>query len=268
MSSMPQEVVALAQNVVLPAVSEVASPPRRYSPPALKPTPHPRWVEAMLASVQPEWEAACRPLLFTQTAGGRLPPLRDWQRTLSDCFTIVENFPKYMGLSLAKTTYGRRPGDASIRRWLLQNLGVEAKHAEWWIDWMQAVGLEPSEVFQATPSPEVQALHEHLLETCARGTLAEGVAAANWAIEGVTGVWTHDVVDAFRGYAAHGARIDAYSMMWLKVHARYDDAHPEEALEIIKLSVDEGTDEPARVVAAARKSLALLGRAFQACCLD
>lgn len=251
------------------AVVETAAPaPRRYSPPALKPTPHPRWMEELLASLRPEWDAACAPRLFRETAEGPRPPLAHWRRFLSNCFVIVENFPKYMGLSLAKTTYGQRPGDASIRRWLLQNLGVEAKHAEWWIDWMRATGLEPEDVFRQQPSPEVLALHEHLLETCRHGTLAEGVAASNWAIEGVTGVWTERVVEPFRAYAEDGVRIDAYSMMWLKAHARYDDTHPEEALEIIKLSTDTGSDEPARVVAAARESLVLLARAFDACSLS
>lgn len=262
---------AAAVNVSLPVSSPAPAPvenavaPRRYAPPALTPTPHPRWVEDMLRALRPEWDAACAPRLFRDTAEGARPPLDHWRRFLSDCFVIVENFPKYMGLSLAKTTYGQRPGDASIRRWLLQNLGVEAKHAEWWIDWMRATGVEPESVFGRQPSPEILALHEHLLQTCRHGTLAEGIAASNWAIEGVTGVWTERVVEPFRAYAQDGVRIDAHSMMWLKVHARYDDAHPEEALEIIKLSTDASSDEPARVVAAARKSLVLLARAFEAC---
>jgi pyrroloquinoline quinone (PQQ) biosynthesis protein C len=265
---MSQEVVALAQNVVLPAVSEVASPPRRYSPPALKPTPHPRWVESMIQNVQQDWERACWPALFRETARGQRPPLRYWRRVLSQFFVIIESFPKYMGLSMAKTTYGKRDGDASARRWLLQNLGVEAKHAEWYIDWLRAIGMEPGELFQQQPLPEVLALHEHLQAVCAHGTLAEGVAASNWAIEGITGVWTCEVEQPFREYAADGVRIDAYSMMWLKAHARYDDAHPEEALEIIKLATDTTTDEPARVEAVARQSLRLYTAAIQACCND
>ncbi|MCP3139069.1 TenA family transcriptional regulator [Pyxidicoccus xibeiensis] len=265
MSSLTQEVVAPVSVLVVP-VSEV--PTRRYSPPPLKPTPHPLWLESMLASLKPDWDAACWPSLFRETAQGRHPPLRYWRRVLSHFFVIVENFPKYMGLSLAKTTYGKRDGDASCRRWLLQNLGVEAKHAEWYIDWMRAIGLPPEQVFAQQPLPEIQALHEHLLETCAHGTLAEGVAASNWAIEGVTGVWTEQCAEPFRAYAADGARIDAYSMMWLKAHARYDDLHPEEALEIIKLSTDAHSDEPARVQAAAQKTLRLYTAALHACCED
>jgi pyrroloquinoline quinone (PQQ) biosynthesis protein C len=82
----------------------------------------------------------------------------------------------------------------------------------------------------------------------------------------VTGIWTRGVEKPFRGYAAQGVTIDHRSMMWLKAHARYDDDHPEEALEIIKSHVDASSAEPARVTAAARRSLQLYARAVQACC--
>ncbi|MCP3103555.1 iron-containing redox enzyme family protein [Myxococcus sp. K15C18031901] len=241
---------------------------RRYAPPPLVVTPHPPWVEAMRASLREDWEVACWPRLFRDTADGRRPPLRHWRRVLSGFFAIVEAFPKYMGLSLAKTTYGLRRGDASIRRWLLQNMAVEAKHAEWYLDWVRGIGVEPEAVFARPLSPHLRALHAHLLRTCAQGSLAEGVAASNWAIEGITGVWTRDVVEPFRAYAAEGARIDAASMMWLKAHARYDDAHPHEALEIIKLATAPDGDAPARVEAAARTSLRLYSAAIRACCED
>lgn len=244
------------------------SPVRRYGPPPLSPSAHPRWLESMLEVTRPDWEVACWPPLFRDTADGRRPPLGYWRRVLSQFFLIVESFPKYMALSLVKTTYGQRAGDASIRRWLLQNLSVEAKHAEWYIDWVRAIGVEPDVLFGVQPLPEVRRLHEHLRDTCARGSLAEGIAASNWAIEGITGVWTQQVVEPFRAYSADGARIDAGSMMWLKAHSRYDDVHPVEALEIIKLSTDEARGEPDRVVAAARKSLRLYTAAIRACCSD
>ncbi|CAM4247273.1 TenA family transcriptional regulator [Corallococcus exiguus] len=239
---------------------------RRYQPAALKRTPHPPWMETMLGALKPAWDAACAPTLFRETAEGRHPPLRAWQRFLERCFPIVENFPKYMGLSLAKTTYGVRPGDASIRRWLLQNLGVEARHAEWWIDWMQASGVDAHRAFETPLTPDVRALHQHLLAMCLGGSLAEGIAASNWAIEGVTGVWTRAVVEPFTAYARDGVRVDANALRWLRAHARYDDAHPDEALEIIKLSTDVTAGEPVRVEVAAHRSLMLLARVFESCC--
>lgn len=231
----------------------------------LQPTPHPAWVERMLGNLATPWERACWPSLFADTVAGRHPPLSYWQRALAHFFIIVENFPKYMGLTLAKTTYGRRPGDAAVRRWLLKNLGVEAKHAEWYVDWMRGAGVIPEAVFHMKPADEIGELHDHLLETCRNGTLAEGVAASNWAIEGVTGVWSRAVAAPFHAYAADGAKIDDRSMFWLSAHAAYDDHHPEEALEILKLYVDPAHDDPARVEAAARRSLELFRSGMDRC---
>jgi hypothetical protein len=115
---------------------------RRHVLSSLAPTPHPPWVEAMLASLEDDVDAACWPWVLRDTMQGNLPPLHYWQRLVAHFFFIVESFPKYMGLSLIKTTYGKRTGDASARRWLLQNMAVEAKHAEWYIEWMQAMGVQ------------------------------------------------------------------------------------------------------------------------------
>jgi pyrroloquinoline quinone (PQQ) biosynthesis protein C len=231
-------------------------------------TAHPDWMARMLAELDGPWQRAAWPRLFAETAAGRLPPLGAWRRVLTDFFVIIEGFPKYMALSLAKTTYGKRAGDARVRRWLLQNLAVEARHAEWYLDWIEALGVDVGEVVRAQPCAEVRALHEHLWQTCAERSLAEGIAAANWAIEGVTGVWSRGVAEPFRGYEADGVRVDGRSMMWLNAHARYDDAHPDEALEALKLLVDgDGgrRGDPAAVQAAARTSLELFAIAVERC---
>lgn len=231
-------------------------------------TAHPAWLGRMLEELAPAWQRAAWPRLFADTAAGQLPPIAAWRRVLTDFFVVIESFPKYMALSLAKTTYGKRAGDARVRRWLLQNMAVEARHAEWYLDWIAAMGVEVREVVERVPCDEVRELHEHLWQTCAHASLAEGIAAANWAIEGVTGVWSRDVAERFRGYAAHGFDVDARAMMWLNAHARYDDAHPDEALEALKILVDgDGgrRGDPVAVQAAARRSLELFAAAVDRC---
>jgi len=231
-------------------------------------TEHPPWLAAMVGTLDEAWQRAAWPRLFAETARGQLPPLGAWRRVLSDFFVIVESFPKYMALSLAKTTYGQRAGDARVRRWLLQNIAVEGRHAEWYLDWLDAVGVSPEEVVKHVPCEEVRALHDHLWRCCEHGSLAEGIAAANWAIEGVTGIWSRGVAETFRGYANDGVRIDAKSMMWLNAHARYDDAHPDEALEALKIYVDgEGgrRGNPLGVQWAARRALELFAAGVERC---
>ena len=218
-------------------------------------TPHPSWLADMLARTGRAWEDACWPRLLVRTAGGDLPPLAIWRRTLAELFPIVENFPKYMGVTLSKTTYGARPGDIRVRRWLLQNLAVEARHTEWYIDWVEGIGVDVASAIQPPLSPEVAALHDHLVQCVCEGSMAEGLAATNWAIEGVTGVWTRNISERFGAYADGGVRLDERSLMWIKAHAHYDDAHPDEALEAVKLYVDEtDTQEIARVEASAARN--------------
>jgi pyrroloquinoline quinone (PQQ) biosynthesis protein C len=231
-------------------------------------TQHPPWLAAMIESLAEPWHRAAWPRLFAETAEGGLPPLSAWRRVLCDFFLIVEGFPKYMALSLSKTTYGKRDGDARVRRWLLQNIAVEGRHAEWYLDWLEAVGVTPADAVAHVGCPEVRALHDHLWESCANGSLAEGIAAANWAIEGVTGIWSRGVAPTFRGYEHDGVRIDAKSMMWLNAHARYDDAHPDEALEALKLYVDGAggrRGNPRGVEIAARRALELFAAAVERC---
>jgi pyrroloquinoline quinone (PQQ) biosynthesis protein C len=52
--------------------------------------------------------------------------------------------------------------------------------------------------------------------------------------------------------------------MWLEEHAHYDDAHPREALELIKLTARDEADQ-ANTEAAIRTSLQLFRRGFDAC---
>jgi pyrroloquinoline quinone (PQQ) biosynthesis protein C len=57
---------------------------------------------------------------------------------------------------------------------------------------------------------------------------------------------------------------DKRSLMWLAEHAEYDDAHPREALELIKFTTRDADDRKA-VSEAVRRSLELFRRSFDAC---
>ena len=221
-------------------------------------TPHPAWARRMAESLRPEWNAVLEAPLFVETEKGPFPD-EAWRRILLDFFCIVEAFPKYMGVYLAKTTFGRTPGDHLARDWLIGNIRTEALHAQWYADWAAAHGIGFEELVAHRPGPEVGALDAHLWSVCYRGTLAEAFAAVNYAIEGTTGEWTRLVLPAFR--ARYGD--DERALMWLVEHAEYDDAHPREAFELIKLTVRDDRDRDA-ACAAARRSLELFRRGFDA----
>jgi pyrroloquinoline quinone (PQQ) biosynthesis protein C len=221
-------------------------------------TSHPVWARNMIDSLRPEWSAVLRSPLFIETAGGVFPD-EAWRRVLLDFFCVVEAFPKYMGVYLAKTTFGRSPRDHLARDWLIGNIRTEALHAQWYVEWAEAYGIGYDELVSHRPGTDVGALYDYLWSVCYRGTLAEAFGAVNYAIEGVTGEWSRLVLPAFRERYGDDPR----ALLWLTEHAEYDDAHPREAFELVKITVRD-EDERHQVEAATRRSLELFRRGFDA----
>lgn len=219
---------------------------------------HPDWARAMLDSLRPDWSAVLASPLFTATTEGPFPD-EAWRRVLLDFFCVVEAFPKYMGVYLAKTTFGKSPRDHLARDWLIGNIRTEALHAQWYVEWAEAHGIGYEELVSHRPGPEAGALYEYLWSVCYRGTLAEAFGAVNFAIEGVTGEWSRLVLPAFRDRYGE----DRHALMWLTQHVEYDDAHPREAFELIKIMVRDEDDRCA-VESATRRSLELFRRGFDA----
>lgn len=222
-------------------------------------TPNPVWAQRMVDALRPEWSAVLASPIFVATAEGEFPDTA-WRRVLLDFFCVVEAFPKYMGVYLAKTTFGQTSGDHLARDWLIGNIRTEALHAQWYAEWAAAHGIDQDELVSHRPSPEAGALYEYLWSICYRGTLAEAFGAVNYAIEGTTGEWTRMVLPAFRKRYDGDSR----ALMWLTEHAEYDDAHPREAFELIKITVRDEA-ERAKVEDATRRSLELFRRGFDAC---
>lgn len=228
---------------------------------SLKPTPHPIWIEELLENLADPWKAAVHTTPVKRTVAGHLPE-QTWRRLMKEFFCVIEAFPKYMGLSLTKTTYGVTPRDVLVRDWLIGNIRVEALHVKWYLDWAAAHDLSAAEITSHRPCPEVAALYEWLWSISYRGSLAESVAAVNYAIEGITGEWCRLVLPSFsKLYGEPRAK----AQMWLAAHAQYDDAHPQEALEIMKLATTS-SEEIRRVESGVLRSLELFAHGFEACC--
>lgn len=225
----------------------------------LNETPHPAWVEEMLSDLKQDWTGVLESPLFTTTAQGAFPE-EAWRRVMLEFFCVVEAFPKYMGVYLGRTTFGKRSGDLLARDWLIGNIRTEALHAQWYIDWAMGLGVGYDELVSHRPGPEVGALYEYLWSVSYRGSLAEAFGAVNYAIEGTTGEWTRLVMPAFTERFGGDKR----GLMWLAEHAEYDDAHPREAMELIKIT-ELGPDDRANVKSAIRRSLELFRGGFDAC---
>ncbi|MEY4562905.1 MAG: hypothetical protein RLZZ618_2182 [Pseudomonadota bacterium] len=146
---------------------------------------------------------------------------------------VIEQFPQYMAQNLLKVQYGRAPGHDEARRYLIRNMRVEQNHADQWLDWALASGVGRNDLLYGDVPAETHALSHWCWHTCERDPLAAAMAATNYAIEGVTGDWSALVCADDVYEHSFSADVRAKAMKWLKLHARYDDTHPWEALDIV-----------------------------------
>jgi pyrroloquinoline quinone (PQQ) biosynthesis protein C len=178
------------------------------------------------------------------------------QRALIDFYPLVENFPKYMGLILSKTTSGLFAGDEQTRYWLMTNMMVERKHADWWVDFAIGFGCDRDALYHAKPGIKTDALNHYLWNVNTRCSLAEGIGATNLAIEWATGEWTRNVMPkAVEVGRKFGFEPDKKTLAWMDAHAEYDDHHPYEAMEIIKFYCAEDKELRAKTLEATKKGI-------------
>ncbi|MBI3309237.1 MAG: iron-containing redox enzyme family protein [Candidatus Melainabacteria bacterium] len=216
-------------------------------------TPHPEWAQNFWDNLVPLKDKVSKHPFFKEVEAGTLP-LELGQKALIDFYPLVENFPKYMALNLAKTKR-ELPGHKEAKFWLIQNIKVEQNHADWWHFWSRGFNVTDEQLIHAKPSPYMDAINNFLWNINTNSSLAEGLAATNLAVEWATGEWTINVIEGVKSYSKNGnITVDDRVMSWLNAHATYDDEHPYEAMEIIKM-VATTEAEREKAFEAAQRSL-------------
>ncbi len=198
-------------------------------------TEHPKWLAEFVDEIAEYEKNILEGNCFGKMIKGELQ-IDTFRQIMIDFYPLVENFPKYMALVLSKVPMEDSEKVKMARGWLIQNLNIERLHADWYREWIWGFGV-PREITQKEvfPTPSVDAVNNYLWKVCTYGTLAEAIAGLNFAIEGPTGEWSKRVYENIRNYqGVEGVELTGKSLIWLKAHAKYDDHHPEEALEIIK----------------------------------
>ena len=124
-------------------------------------------------------------------------------------------------------------GEDLARRYLIHNIRVEQKHAEYWVEWARRSTSTVATCTSATMSRAWRALVALVLvrlrsrqpggrdrcdQLCGRGRHRRMVVRRLFQ-------------DTYAVVAAEAPAPPA--MRWLRVHAEYDDTHPWEALEIV-----------------------------------
>jgi pyrroloquinoline quinone (PQQ) biosynthesis protein C len=195
------------------------------------PASYPRWLQDIVADLKHRKAGVAGHRLFLQMRDTALPSFAA-ENFFIRVWPVIEQFPQYMGRNLAKLEFGK-PGHNLARVFLTRNVRVEQSHADFWVEWAEASGVRREALLKGSEAAASAALSHWCWYVCDREPLAIAVVATNYAIEGVTGEWAH-LVCSSEHYAASLPEDKRKSgMRWLRAHARYDDAHPWEALEIV-----------------------------------
>jgi pyrroloquinoline quinone (PQQ) biosynthesis protein C len=193
---------------------------------------YPSWVGDLVERCAEAREAVVQHELFQRMRDVRLS--RDaTHRFLVGVWPTIVQFPQYMALNLVKVQYGSSRGHDLARRFLIRNIRVEQSHADMWLDWAQACGVSRQEVVEGSPPAATPVLAHWCWSVCSSDGLAPAIAATNYAIEGATGDWAALVCSRDDYALSFPEDQRKPAMRWLRQHARYDDVHPWEALEII-----------------------------------
>jgi pyrroloquinoline quinone (PQQ) biosynthesis protein C len=221
-------------------------------------SPEPAWVLGLNSHIEPYRKAIleCRLVQEGSTGTLSLTRMRAW---ITQLYPFIETFPKWIALNIAKTH------DPVSRGFMIDNVRVEKKHAEQWTHMAEGFGITQEELYSVEPLPGVEALTHCLWSINTQGTLAEAVGATNYAIEGVTQDIAKLMIKGFPHYEGiEGVHLGKRSYWWAEAHARYDDLHPQQALEIMKLYTTT-KDLEEKVKFATRRSLEYLLMALETC---
>jgi pyrroloquinoline quinone (PQQ) biosynthesis protein C len=202
---------------------------------------YPVWLQRVVHETSPHKRRVVEHELFSLMRDAKLP-LSAMQRFMVGVWPTIEQFPRFMAMNLKKMGYGDSVGEDMARRYLIQNIRVEQKHAEHWASWAKSADLTLAELRAGGDTEELQALAHWCWYVSDQASLPVAIAATNYAVEGATGEWSCVVCSKETYAASLPEEIRVPSMRWLKVHAEYDDTHPWEALDIVATLMGHAPD--------------------------
>ena len=193
---------------------------------------YPIWLQRVVAETQRDKMRVVDHELFSLMRDAELPAPA-LRRFLKGVWPTIEQFPQFMSMNLKKVSHGVSAGEDLARRYLMHNIRVEQKHAEYWVEWARCVDMTIDDLREGDEVEGLSALAHWCWYVCDRASLAVAIAATNYAVEGATGEWSCVVCSTTTYAESMPDHLRGPSMRWLRVHAEYDDTHPWEALEIV-----------------------------------
>src|SRR5207247_5541677 len=85
------------------------------------------------------------------------------QGAMIDFYPLVESFPQYLAINLAKVPQGNSDWNNRTRDWLINNIHQERLHAEWWREMAGRFGVSSQSLCSKIyPPPEIDAISNYL----------------------------------------------------------------------------------------------------------
>ena len=213
---------------------------------------YPHWLQDVVRSTTRQKQRIVEHDFFALMSEAKLPKAA-LRRFLVGAWPTIEQFPRFMAMTLKKLGVGDSRGEDLARRFLIHNIRVEQKHADLWIDWARSVELTLDDIKAADGIEVPNTLTHWCWYVCDSGSTATAIAATNYAVEGLTGEWASLVCSKSTYAESLPEEIRISATRWLRVHAHYDDAHPWEALEVIATLL--GTAPSVAEVEAVRRAI-------------
>ena len=199
---------------------------------AIQSNRYPQWLQDVVLETQEAADSVVHHEAWYHFHDGTISRSRH-QALLIGFWPLIERFPQFLALNLLKCSYGTDSTLNGARGWLIKNLRIEQRHAEMYRDWSECAGIPRKTLYESARPATATAITDWCWHVCESGNLPEGMAATNFAIEGVTGEWCQLVGESedYQNLFDAGERKKA--LKWIQAHAAYDDTHPVEALDII-----------------------------------
>ena len=118
---------------------------------------YPLWLQRVVADTYPDKMRVVNHEIFALMRDAKLP-LAVMRRFIIGAWPTIERFPRFMSMNLRKARYGHSDGEDMARRYLMQNIRVEQKHAQYWVDWAQSAGVTVADLHTSEELAHAQAL--------------------------------------------------------------------------------------------------------------
>src|SRR5215208_6804343 len=129
-------------------------------------TPHPKWLEDLLVFLQPYEDRVINSRIFRDLSAGNLT-LKRFQGALINFYPLIESFPQFMALNLAKVPAGDSTENGDTRNWLIANIDQERLHTGWWKQFAAGFNVRAEELKnEICPPPEMDAINNYLWRIC------------------------------------------------------------------------------------------------------